>query len=534
MTRSVDVDKILEQILTDPRIREGRAFSSRKTYSDEPILRRGSQMSNYTPDMILQMRNVQRSPEARMWSDSHVFVEQGRLMADYEDNYDFHGTFNMYFPTYRSMNNQQLRGYFSWRTNVRHGLIAPTCTSFVYVYLYELLNSIGVEPGEKGFEALWSFWQTYRQHEPAMDRYVREWLQDYAAWHGLDQRLVARVSNGEHDAAIEVLDHAEKAALAAVPKGSRAPAHPYGADPDGERDLLAAMNELSTYRIMEQRLYKDHPDDLARVCHGVFARLARHYRGTRSQGLTESLFGMRFALNHVMFASAIFYTQGRHDDGVYELSPTRRYECKGGRWTVDSFHDGGATSTKLGQLLRLVDRRLRDALDYPHPLKERNEPQYLVKLVDAEIRDYMAWRETHKPVVIEIDLSKLAGIRDAAAVTREALLVDEEREINVGAEVFTPSSNNPVRAEVPPAPPAHAELRAEQKPPHPYDLTDSEADVLAALLNGNDGDISDLVVDAINEKLFDVVGDTVIEFGADGAQIIEDYIDDVREILQRN
>ena len=36
--------------------------------------------------------------------------------------------------------------------------------------------------------------------------------------------------------------------------------------------------------------------------------------------------------------------------------------------------------------------------------------------------------EAHAPRRIEIDLSKLTGIRDAAAQTREALLVDEERE----------------------------------------------------------------------------------------------------------
>ena len=43
---------------------------------------------------------------------------------------------------------------------------------------------------------------------------------------------------------------------------------------------------------------------------------------------------------------------------------------------------------------------------------------------------------------------------------------------------------------------------------------------------------ADLLVDAINEKLFDLVGDTVVEFGAGGApELIEDYADDVREAL---
>ena len=41
----------------------------------------------------------------------------------------------------------------------------------------------------------------------------------------------------------------------------------------------------------------------------------------------------------------------------------------------------------------------------------------------------------------------------------------------------------------------------------------------------------DMMVDAINEALFDLLGDTAIEYGPDGPQIIEDYREDVEEIL---
>ena len=40
-----------------------------------------------------------------------------------------------------------------------------------------------------------------------------------------------------------------------------------------------------------------------------------------------------------------------------------------------------------------------------------------------------------------------------------------------------------------------------------------------------------MLVDGINEALFDLVGDTVLEFGAAGPQIIEDYVDDVKGSL---
>ena len=66
-------------------------------------------------------------------------------------------------------------------------------------------------------------------------------------------------------------------------------------------------------------------------------------------------------------------------------------------------------------------------------------------------------------------------------------------------------------------------------------LSEGEREYLLGLLAG-DAEVSsgvseDMLVDGINEKMFDVVGDTIIEFGADGAQVIEDYASEVREVL---
>ena len=40
-----------------------------------------------------------------------------------------------------------------------------------------------------------------------------------------------------------------------------------------------------------------------------------------------------------------------------------------------------------------------------------------------------------------------------------------------------------------------------------------------------------MMVDSINEKLFDLLGDTAIEFVDGGPQIIEDYLQDLRGAL---
>ena len=504
-----DVDAIIEQILAASRAKGGRALSSERTYADEPILLRGSQLGSYLPEPIREMRALARRPEARSWSDAHLFVEQARLMADYVDDRPYEGEFKSYFPTYETMDNRQLRGYFTWRARVRSGDVAQTSASFAYVYLYELLNGIGAESGEQAFRAIEAFWQAYRAFEPSMDRYVRPWLVDYVVYHDLPPELARPYLNTAHDRAVGVLSRADVEARS-QPKARRRVTYEPAADPE----LFRALDSLSTYRLSESRLFQDEPDALTAVTCGVFAQLARYYHGSRAQGLTESLFGTRHPMPHLMFASAVFYPGTRHADTVYELDDTCRYLCRNGIWTCDALHDGGARSAKLGQILHAIDQRLRTALDYPHPLKERGDPKYLARMIDREIQGYLEWRAAHAPRRIEIDLSKLDGIRSTAAETREALLVDEERE-EVAAPVESPSG-----------PEGRDSLG----------LTAAESALLRNLLDGHPGAASgvDLLVDAINEKLFDLVGDTVLAFDETGSPaLIADYADDVREALAR-
>ena len=163
-------------------------------------------------------------------------------------------------------------------------------------------------------------------------------------------------------------------------------------------------------------------------------------------------------------------------------------------------------------------------------------------MIDAEVADYLAYKEAHRPVVVDIDFSKLAQIRAAASVTQEALLVDEERE-------DTPQDREPEAPFVAEPEPTREQGRPEPKTsPAPsggdpqdaikdaFGLTAEERALVEVLLAGGQAPgaktPADLLVDAINEKLFDLVGDTVVEFGAGGApELIEDYADDVREAL---
>ena len=579
-----DIKMLIERIMAEARTHRSARFSN-EVYADEPILKTGRQMQNFLPDQYRKMREISRWQEdpkggaGRWLSEAELFYRQGLLMADFEDDCPYNGTFKSYFPTYNAMSDRQLRGYFTWRTQVRRGTVEETSTSFAFLYLYELICGIGVDDPLDGFNKIKAFWDAYRAFEPGIDRFARVWLQDYAVFHRLDPKLLRDSKTVMFDNALIELRRAARDLAPAPTPPDLAPARrktseptlPLPPDEAGEERLMTAINALSTYNLNNSRLDRSHHRDLRHVACAVYVRMARYYDTHRKTGIVASLFGEETAMPYTMFASAVFFAPERHEDCEYRLDPIHIYRCQNGFWECMRIHGSRQKSSKLGEMMRACDQRLRLALDPTHPLKEEKVPKYLAKIIDDEIVAWLSWDAAHQPVKIDIDLSQLGHIRSAAAQTREALLIDEEREDDVPMEAEATLVEQPNTESAPSMTAGPGEMATRQDEPDeptvsteefgvvapllvsmPAPVTPASAEAanklapaadafLRALLERNtaqatlavaqSGKSEDMLVDSINEALFDLVGDTVIEFGSAGPQIIEDYEADVRGYL---
>lgn len=579
-----DIKMLIERIMAEARTHQSARFSN-EVYADEPILKTGRQMQNFLPDQYRKMREISRWQEdpkggaGRWLSEAELFYRQGLLMADFEDDCPYNGTFKSYFPTYNAMSDRQLRGYFTWRTQVRRGTVEETSTSFAFLYLYELICGIGVDDPLDGFNKIKAFWDAYRAFEPGIDRFARVWLQDYAVFHGLDPKLLRDSKTVMFDNALIELRRATRDLAPAPTPSDLAPARrkaseptlPLPPDEAREERLMAAINALSTYNLNNSRLDRSHHRDLRHVACAVYVRMARYYDTHRKSGIVASLFGEETAMPYTMFASAVFFAPNRHEDCEYRLDPIHIYRCQNGFWECMRIHGSRQKSSKLGEMMRACDQRLRLALDPTHPLKEEKVPKYLAKIINDEIVAWLSWDAAHQPVKIDIDLSQLGHIRSAAAQTREALLIDEEREDDVPMEAEATLIEQPNTESAPGMTAGPGEIATRQDEPDeptvsteefgvvapllvsvPAPVTPASAEAanklapaadafLRALLERNtaqatlavaqSGQSEDMLVDTINEALFDLVGDTVIEFSAAGPQIIEDYEADVRGYL---
>lgn len=579
-----DIKMLIERIMAEARTHQSARFSN-EVYADEPILKTGRQMQNFLPDQYRKMREISRWQEdpkggaGRWLSEAELFYRQGLLMADFEDDCPYNGTFKSYFPTYNAMSDRQLRGYFTWRTQVRRGTVEETSTSFAFLYLYELICGIGVDDPLDGFNKIKAFWDAYRAFEPGIDRFARVWLQDYAVFHRLDPKLLRDSKTVMFDNALIELRRAARDLAPAPTPPDLAPARrktseptlPLPPDEAGEERLMTAINALSTYNLNNSRLDRSHHRDLRHVACAVYVRMARYYDTHRKTGIVASLFGEETAMPYTMFASAVFFAPERHEDCEYRLDPIHIYRCQNGFWECMRIHGSRQKSSKLGEMMRACDQRLRLALDPTHPLKEEKVPKYLAKIIDDEIVAWLSWDAAHQPVKIDIDLSQLGHIRSAAAQTREALLIDEEREDDVPMEAEATLIEQPNTESTPSMSAGPGEMATRQDEPDEPTVSTEEFGVVApllvsvpapvtpaptdaatelapaadvflrALLEQNaaqatsavaqSGQSEDMLVDSINEALFDLVGDTVIEFGAAGPHIIEDYRADVRGYL---
>lgn len=579
-----DIKMLIERIMAEARTHQSARFSN-EVYADEPILKTGRQMQNFLPDQYRKMREISRWQDdpkggaGRWLSEAELFYRQGLLMADFEDDCPYNGTFKSYFPTYNAMSDRQLRGYFTWRAQVRRGTVEETSTSFAFLYLYELICGIGVDDPLDGFKKIKAFWDAYRAFEPGIDRFARVWLQDYAVFHGLDPELLRDSKTVAFDNALIELRRAARGLAPAPAPSDLPPARrktseptlPLPPDEAGEERLMTAINALSTYNLNNSRLDRSHHRDLRHVACAVYVRMARYYDTHRKTGIVASLFGEETAMPYTMFASAVFFAPERHEDCEYRLDPIHIYRCQNGFWECMRIHGSRQKSSKLGEMMRACDQRLRLALDPTHPLKEEKVPKYLAKIIDDEIVAWLSWDAAHQPVKIDIDLSQLGHIRSAAAQTREALLIDEEREDDVSMEAEATLIEQPNTESAPSMTAGPGEMATRQDEPDEPTVSTEEFGVVAPLLvsvpapvtpasaeaanklapaadaflrallerstaqatlaAAQSGKSEDMLVDSINEALFDLVGDTVIEFGSAGPQIIEDYEADVRGYL---
>ena len=216
-------------------------------FKDEAIRPRPAPRPERLPSLLRAARSLESRTMQYWQSRSAVFLQQAKLLANYEDDYDFSGRVQYYYPTYQSLSDQELRGYFAWRTKLRRGEVRETSLSFAFLYIYELINQIGAADPMDGYCKLRDFRAAYGQIDNAILPYLDQWLVDYVVYYGLDAELLSGSSQVLFDRGIAALEQVGSATASPPSAGGDR-----GAGPNHCRGEAAGPQVAGAFQVLRR------------------------------------------------------------------------------------------------------------------------------------------------------------------------------------------------------------------------------------------------------------------------------------------
>lgn len=466
-------------------------------YTDEPILPRKKTPEEKLPAPLQAARSLEKGA-ARMYQNRRsLFLNQAKLLEFYKDDYEGEYISHCYYPTYDLLSNRELRSYFAWRTKVRNGDIQPSCSCFAYLYLYELINGIGTGTPVEGLHKMDDFAAAYKEYESSLMNYYTNWRKSYIIYYNLSDSFLGGEEREGEEAHMAVLDSAQE---------------------QTDDAIAAAVKQLAPGWLNRSKFYKTHQTDMDRVIVQVLRRMHQHYSARSKRTFSEQLFGSRETHSVDLFCRAVFCDPLRHENSRYYITDSHYYECRNGYWTETSCFIDSHKRRKLEDLMKTIDASLRVALNDGKPIKSPSQLKWVTKVIEEEVAALLEAQKQQEAEAkrVQIDYSALAQIRREAAITQDKLATEEELEEEAPPAVQPP----------PPQPEAL---------PGDCPLDKTQYRLMQNLLYGGDtgwvqreGKMVSVLLDSINEILYDVFQDAVIE----DQQVVEDYIDELKEMVK--
>lgn len=471
------------------------------------------------------------------YKTAKLFYLQGSFMDDFEDDYEINVPCNLNNPTYNNLNIYQLRSYFSWRTLVKSGKYNQTEISYVYLYIYELLNKIGVKNEIDGLNKLIELWQNYRIYDTSIDNYLPIWLKDYYVVNGLkiDYKLI------EEEFPIKIIDDTQ--IISEIMIGNY-------------ENKLNFFDENSSYHILKSKLMEHKYNFIVpMILPTIFIKLDKYFNES-GYSFNEILFGYLEKQSWEPFKGAIYYDNPLNKDFQVSITPYEKYYKVKDSYYKEAIFKSEASKDIMGYILKTYDIVLRECLKFTRNLKvnenmldsikEKDNNLYLfltsqkiIDIINITVKKYLIENKIKinniitekKKQEIFIDIEKFNDIRESSGRVQKKLVVEEPIEevktiVEEKSEEINHDSNDIFVNLV-------------------NSLNDIEIEFIKKLVNSESRSslidyskenniLYEIMIENINNKSLETIGDNLIEDYVDQTIIYAEYIDSIKEKVGGN
>lgn len=505
-----------------------KKFNQNK-YTNEPI--------NQTEQFSIEKKKISRLRQMKALSASNVtdtnklFYLQGTFMDDYVDNYDINVPCNKNNPVYNNLTIYQLRSYFSWRTLIRNKLYKQTEQSYVFLYIYELLNKIGVKNEIDGLNKIIDLWQNYRVFDNSFDKYLSNWVKDYYIINriNIDFNLI------EEEFPIKNNDNLKDISEILI---------------GNYENKLEFLDSISNYHILKSKIMEHKYSFLINlVIPEIFKNLDKYF-SENNVSFVNITFGEFKKKYWNVYENAIYFNNKLESDFVFKFKNLETYYRKGNNYYKETFELSQYSKCIVGYILKNIEITLRECLKFSKNLKvnissldelSSNAELYSVvtdkkfnMIINNTIKKYLIEHKTEinniitkeKKEEIVIDANKFNEIRKSSSRIQEKLIVEEEnyleKEEQVEIEIIN-SSQDIFKNLI-------------------DNLNNIELDFLKKIINNEPRNnlidyskqnniLFEIMIENINKVALETIADNLIEDNSDEVIIYAEYIDSLKEKL---
>lgn len=492
---------------------------------------------NQTEQFSIEKKKISRLRQMKALSASNVtdtnklFYLQGTFMDDYVDNYDINVPCNKNNPVYNNLTIYQLRSYFSWRTLIRNKLYKQTEQSYVFLYIYELLNKIGVKNEIDGLNKIIDLWQNYRAFDNSFDKYLSNWVKDYYIINriNIDFNLI------EEEFPIKNNDNLENISEILI---------------GNYENKLEFLDSISNYHILKSKIMEHKYSFLINlVIPEIFKNLDKYF-SENNLSFVNITFGEFKKKYWNVYENAIYFNNKLESDFVFKFKNLETYYRKGNNYYKETFELSQYSKCIVGYILKNIEITLRECLKFSKNLKlnissldelSSNAELYSIvtdkkfnMIINNTIKKYLIEHKTEinniitkeKKEEIVIDANKFNEIRKSSSRIQEKLIVEEEnyleKEEQVEIEIIN-SSQDIFKNLV-------------------DNLNNIELDFLKKIVNNEPRNnlidyskqnniLFEIMIENINKVALETIGDNLIEDNSDEIIIYAEYIDSLKEKL---
>ena len=487
--------------------------------------KRVSESETYYPEGHSLIRSV----TVHHFIDKYDFYDNFRKTAliyfDYRPTarYDF-VDFYSYQPQYSQLTPEQKNYYFYWRGELQRGRYIRSNSSYIRLYISEVLNLPDKIPPAEGILILCRLWREYRRQFPMLDSYLAAWICDYCLVHRLHLPIEELESFLPDVIAISSFKEFYLSGIEHAPS-----------------KIGAILSYLSDYDYRKSKYIDGDPEHSEEKRKEEAELFRKHIEGAMSLLLSdlwgecvdECRTGMPEKKRYDAFIGAVCTHKVKRK---LEVEYYRIDKAEG-------LHRGVTAA------VRYAENKIRALLGIKGRLSVKDLPTDYRSLIDYYFDAINKRAEKERQRASAPEYERLYDAPDEKMSSEGADEI-ERASWSTTMRLVEASDEEIPEALIPTEQIAEPECRAElsvepqsssdtEDNPDGYGLGDEELGYISMLLGiGESGSVvggfdEAAIVERINEAFSDGFGDVIIEETPDGYTIIEDYREDITEWLLR-